>query len=177
RGHPILPRSDIHPVETDNSLLGVLDNIPAISINPWANTGSNDAGTADLLAGQGLGTPELRLDHIFHVHGRSELSSRTQAVLQRLGELQVLRVYWPDARIRRRPGPVPRSLRPGSAEVNLAAAIHERLSALEPQSIDLLDESGKHAGHAGANAGGSHFRTGMAGVLPGFVEKVYRLRL
>jgi len=42
--------------------------------------------------------------------------------------------------------------------MNLAAAIHERLSALEPQSIDLLDESGKHAGHAGAKAGGSHFR-------------------
>jgi BolA family transcriptional regulator, general stress-responsive regulator len=42
--------------------------------------------------------------------------------------------------------------------VNLAAAIHERLAALDPQSIDLLDESGKHAGHAGAKAGGSHFR-------------------
>jgi BolA family transcriptional regulator, general stress-responsive regulator len=42
--------------------------------------------------------------------------------------------------------------------MNLAAAIHERLSVLEPQSIDLLDESGKHVGHAGARAGGSHFR-------------------
>ena len=42
--------------------------------------------------------------------------------------------------------------------MNLAAAIHERLSALEPQSIDLLDESGKHAGHEGAKSGGSHFR-------------------
>ena len=42
--------------------------------------------------------------------------------------------------------------------MNLAAAIRERLAALDPQSMDLLDESGKHAGHAGAKAGGSHFR-------------------
>ena len=42
--------------------------------------------------------------------------------------------------------------------MDLSAAIHERLGALEPQSIDLLDESGKHAGHEGAKAGGSHFR-------------------
>jgi len=41
--------------------------------------------------------------------------------------------------------------------MNLTATIHERLGALEPQSIDLLDESGKHAGHAGAKAGGNHF--------------------
>jgi len=42
--------------------------------------------------------------------------------------------------------------------VNLAAAIRERLAALEPQSLDLLDESDRHAGHEGAKAGGSHFR-------------------
>ncbi len=42
--------------------------------------------------------------------------------------------------------------------MNLAATIRERLAALEPQSLDLLDESGEHAGHAGAKAGGSHFR-------------------
>jgi BolA protein len=42
--------------------------------------------------------------------------------------------------------------------MDLSEAIRERLAALEPQSIDLLDESGKHAGHAGAKAGGSHFR-------------------
>jgi BolA protein len=42
--------------------------------------------------------------------------------------------------------------------MNLAAAIHERLSALEPESIDLLDESGQHVGHEGAASGGSHFR-------------------
>ncbi len=42
--------------------------------------------------------------------------------------------------------------------MDLSKAIRERLGALEPQSIDLLDESEKHAGHAGAKAGGSHFR-------------------
>jgi BolA protein len=41
--------------------------------------------------------------------------------------------------------------------VNLAVAIHERLASLAPESIELLDESGQHAGHAGAASGGSHF--------------------
>jgi BolA protein len=42
--------------------------------------------------------------------------------------------------------------------VELVSEIRERLSALEPQSVELLDESGRHVGHAGAAAGGSHFR-------------------
>jgi BolA family transcriptional regulator, general stress-responsive regulator len=42
--------------------------------------------------------------------------------------------------------------------MELSAAIRERLAALEPQSVELLDESGRHVGHAGAAAGGSHFR-------------------
>jgi len=42
--------------------------------------------------------------------------------------------------------------------MDLSKAICERLAALEPQSMDLLDESGKHVGHAGAKAGGNHFR-------------------
>jgi len=42
--------------------------------------------------------------------------------------------------------------------MDLSAVVRERLAALEPQSIDLLDESGKHVGHAGAKAGGNHFR-------------------
>ena len=43
-------------------------------------------------------------------------------------------------------------------QVDLPKAIRERLAVLEPQSLDLLDESGQHAGHEGAKAGGSHFR-------------------
>jgi len=42
--------------------------------------------------------------------------------------------------------------------MELSAEIRERLAALEPRSVELLDESGRHAGHAGAAAGGSHFR-------------------
>jgi BolA protein len=61
--------------------------------------------------------------------------------------------------------------------MNLAATIRERLSALEPRSIDLLDESGKHAGHAGAKAGGSHFRLTI--VSPRFTghDKLARHRM
>ncbi len=53
--------------------------------------------------------------------------------------------------------------------MDLSAAIHERLGTLEPQSIDLLDESGKHAGHEGAKAGGNHFRLTI--VSPHFAGK------
>jgi BolA family transcriptional regulator, general stress-responsive regulator len=42
--------------------------------------------------------------------------------------------------------------------VDLSAAIRERLAPLEPVSVELLDESGRHIGHAGAAAGGGHFR-------------------
>jgi BolA family transcriptional regulator, general stress-responsive regulator len=42
--------------------------------------------------------------------------------------------------------------------MELSARIRERLAALEPRSVELLDESERHVGHAGAAAGGSHFR-------------------
>jgi len=42
--------------------------------------------------------------------------------------------------------------------MDLSQAIRERLAALEPQSLELLDESDRHAGHEGASSGGSHFR-------------------
>jgi len=42
--------------------------------------------------------------------------------------------------------------------MDLSAAIREKLAALDPHSVELLDESGLHAGHEGAKAGGSHFR-------------------
>ena len=42
--------------------------------------------------------------------------------------------------------------------MELYAEIRERLATLEPRSVELLDESGLHVGHAGAAAGGSHFR-------------------
>lgn len=52
---------------------------------------------------------------------------------------------------------------------DLTDAIRERLTALEPQSIELLDESGAHAGHEGAKSGGGHFRLTI--VSPRFAGK------
>ena len=38
-------------------------------------------------------------------------------------------------------------------------AMRERLAALQPVTLDLQDESGQHAGHAGARpSGGSHWQ-------------------
>ena len=36
--------------------------------------------------------------------------------------------------------------------------IRERLSALEPESVSIEDESAQHAGHEGAKGGGGHYR-------------------
>ena len=36
--------------------------------------------------------------------------------------------------------------------------IRERLAALQPLKIEIEDDSHLHAGHAGAQSGGSHFR-------------------
>jgi BolA protein len=36
--------------------------------------------------------------------------------------------------------------------------ITQRLQALEPDRLDIVDESHLHAGHAGAKGGASHFR-------------------
>lgn len=61
--------------------------------------------------------------------------------------------------------------------MDLSAEIRERLAALEPQSLELLDESGQHAGHEGAKAGGSHFRLTI--VSPRFAghDKLARHRM
>ena len=43
--------------------------------------------------------------------------------------------------------------------MNLAAEIKQRLAALEPVSMDLVDESEGHRGHAGyREGGGTHWR-------------------
>ena len=36
--------------------------------------------------------------------------------------------------------------------------MHERLSGLLPESLDIVDDSAKHAGHAGAASGGGHYQ-------------------
>jgi BolA protein len=43
--------------------------------------------------------------------------------------------------------------------MSVAAEIRRRLEALAPSRLELLDESAKHAGHAGARPGGNtHWR-------------------
>ena len=43
--------------------------------------------------------------------------------------------------------------------MSVAARIRERLAALEPVNLELVDESAQHAGHAGAQPGGeTHWR-------------------
>jgi BolA family transcriptional regulator, general stress-responsive regulator len=37
-------------------------------------------------------------------------------------------------------------------------AMRTSLAALDPVSIEIHDDSAKHAGHAGAKSGGGHFR-------------------
>jgi BolA protein len=41
--------------------------------------------------------------------------------------------------------------------MNRIASMRSLLAALEPVSLDIIDESHKHAGHAGARDGGGHF--------------------
>lgn len=35
--------------------------------------------------------------------------------------------------------------------------MRERLAVLAPESLDVLDESGRHVGHPGARDGGGHY--------------------
>lgn len=42
--------------------------------------------------------------------------------------------------------------------MSLAGRIQEKLASLAPESLEILDESGKHVGHEGASAGGGHYR-------------------
>ena len=52
--------------------------------------------------------------------------------------------------------------------MKLAETIRQRLAALEPTSLDLVDESSQHAGHSGwREGGGTHWR--LAIVSPRFV--------
>jgi BolA protein len=37
-------------------------------------------------------------------------------------------------------------------------AMRAALAALEPGAVEIIDDSAKHAGHAGAKSGGGHYR-------------------
>lgn len=53
--------------------------------------------------------------------------------------------------------------------MSTADLLRERMAALEPSRLDIIDESHRHAGHAGARDGGGHFR--MTIVSPHFAGK------
>ncbi len=53
--------------------------------------------------------------------------------------------------------------------MNVARAIEEKLAALQPLRVELVDESALHAGHAGAQGGGGHYRLTI--VSPQFAGK------
>jgi BolA protein len=42
--------------------------------------------------------------------------------------------------------------------LNTIDQIRHRLEALQPQCVEIEDESALHAGHAGARSGGGHYR-------------------
>ena len=42
--------------------------------------------------------------------------------------------------------------------MTVADRIESSLAALAPESLEIVDESAAHAGHAGARSGGGHFR-------------------
>lgn len=48
--------------------------------------------------------------------------------------------------------------RPTTDGADLRALLIERMGALAPAHLDLIDESHLHAGHAGAQGGARHFR-------------------
>jgi BolA family transcriptional regulator, general stress-responsive regulator len=41
--------------------------------------------------------------------------------------------------------------------VSTTDSIQARLAALEPESLEIVDDSAKHAGHEGARSGGGHY--------------------
>lgn len=59
----------------------------------------------------------------------------------------------------------------------LKALIHERVSALSPTKLEVIDESHLHAGHAGAQGGASHFRLRIVGPCFAGLSPVARHRL
>lgn len=43
-------------------------------------------------------------------------------------------------------------------DLDFASTLRQRLSALAPLRLELVDDSARHAGHEGARSGGGHYR-------------------
>jgi BolA protein len=65
---------------------------------------------------------------------------------------------------RKSPDPAPVALPPPSG---FASALRERLDGLRPLLLEVIDDSARHAGHAGAAGGGGHYR--LLIVAPDFI--------
>jgi BolA protein len=62
--------------------------------------------------------------------------------------------------------------------MSVAQAIRERLAALEPQALELEDESEAHRGHAGyREGGGTHWRLSIVSARFAGQSKVARHRM
>jgi BolA protein len=55
--------------------------------------------------------------------------------------------------------------------------IRERLRVLEPQAIEVIDDSALHAGHEGAKSGGGHYRLHLISARFHGLPRVARHRL
>ena len=60
---------------------------------------------------------------------------------------------------------------------NTESQIRERLAALQPDSIDIGDDSALHAGHAGAAGGGGHYTLRIVSARFAGQSRVARHRL
>lgn len=58
--------------------------------------------------------------------------------------------------------------------MTVAERIEEKLAALRPESLEVVDESRAHAGHEGAKSGGGHYR--LVIVSMEFAGKTAQLR-
>lgn len=61
--------------------------------------------------------------------------------------------------------------------MNIREHIINRLQVLTPESLDLEDESSRHAGHAGAAGGGGHYRLTIVSPRFAGLDAVARHRL
>ncbi|MDY3331706.1 MAG: BolA family protein [Pelistega sp.] len=58
-----------------------------------------------------------------------------------------------------------------------AELIKQRLQVLEPTSLEIIDESHLHAGHAGSKNGASHFRVNIHSAKFNGLNRVAQQRL
>lgn len=61
--------------------------------------------------------------------------------------------------------------------MTIVQEIEQRLAVLQPESIEVMDDSASHAGHAGARSGGGHFELTIVSPVFAGKSRVQRHRL